>query len=129
MVFKVQVKLIIVIISAMTALPKSYVYDGQQTLTCTISGLDNNQPVTVTWKETSSGPALVGDSSDTDYGIVQGTVSGSGTQDSVLTIKTDKMATLVNDQVYTYKCYAKSIQYSESAESAELDVEATFVGK
>ena len=60
-------------------------------MTCTISGLDANNAVAVTWKEPDG--ATVSD--DVNYDLLAGTVTqidGSGVQNAVLTIKAAKLA-------------------------------------
>ena len=104
----------------MSSTPKLVTVSVEQTLTCTISELDLNGEVVVTWRETSGGTPLI---NDDNYGIEQGTVNATGIQDSVLTIKAAKMSTLSGPS-FTYKCSARSGQYPTSAESTELDVVA-----
>ena len=111
----------------MTSTPKSLVLDGtEQTLTCTIGDLDDGQEVVVTWRETTNGVNL--DIDGTNYGVVQGTVDASGNQDSILTIKQNKITTLSGSS-FTYKCSATSSQYPESSESTQLDVVGNVFGK
>jgi hypothetical protein len=117
-----ETKVCNVAISAMSSIPKSVTNKVEQTLTCKIEGLDDEEPVTVSWKETNDGPSLA---SDSNYSIEQGTVI-DGTQNSVLTIGADKMATFTGSS-FTYKCSAKSSQFPDSQESAYLDVVANVL--
>ena len=114
-------------ISAMSSTFKSVDLSvPDQTLTCTIGDLDDGQEVTVTWRKTADGDALLNDG--TNYDIVQGTVSAGGIQNSVLTIKTPILDTL-SGPTFTYKCSATSSQYPESAESTQIDVVGNVFGK
>ena len=92
-------------------------------MTCTISGLDANKAVAVTWND--PGSATVSD--DNDYDLLAGTVDGSGVQNAVLTVKVAKLAAFVSDSSFTYKCSVTSSQYPDSPPSTELDVVANVV--
>ena len=96
-------------------------------MTCTISGLDANNAVAVTWKEPDG--ATVSD--DVNYDLLAGTVTqidGSGVQNAVLTIKAAKLADAFADQSsFTYKCSVTSSQYTASPPSTEVDVVANVV--
>ena len=96
----------------MTSKPKDITSTARQTLTCTITGLDEKHPVTVTWRDTNG--AVVAD--DEDYDLNAGSVS-SGKQDAVLTINEVKMSTFATLSSITYKCSVKSTQYSGMAAS------------
>ena len=95
-------------------------------MTCTISGLDANNAVAVTWKDPDG--ATVSD--DVNYDLLAGTVTqidGSGVQNAVLTVKVAKLAAFVSDSSFTYKCSVTSSQYPDSPPSTELDVVANVV--
>ncbi len=96
-------------------------------MTCTISGLDANNAVAVTWKEPDG--ATVSD--DVNYDLLAGTVTqidGSGVQNAVLTIKAAKLAAAFTGQSsFTYKCSVTSSQYTASPPSTEVDVVANVV--
>ena len=97
-------------------------------MTCTISGLDANNAVAVTWKEPDG--ATVSD--DVNYDLLAGTVTqidGSGVQNAVLTIKAAKLAAAFTGQSsFTYKCSVTSSQYSGSPSSTpQKDVVAKVV--
>ena len=92
-------------------------------MTCTISGLDANNAVAVTWKDPDG--ATVSD--DVNYDLLAGTVDGSGVQNAVLTVKVAKLAAFVSDSSFTYKCSVTSSQYPDSPPSTELDVVANVV--
>ena len=96
-------------------------------MTCTISGLDANNAVAVTWKEPDG--ATVSD--DVNYDLLAGTVTqidGSGVQNAVLTIKAAKLAAAFDGQSsFTYKCSVTSSQYTASPPSTEVDVVANVV--
>ena len=111
----------------MSSTPKSVdLTVPDQTLTCTISGLDAGQAVVVTWRKTADGDVLLNDG--TNYDIAQGTVSPGGIQNSVLTIKTP-ILNILSGPTITYKCSATSGQYPESAESTQIDVVGNVFGK
>lgn len=93
-------------------------------MTCTISGLDANNAVAVTWKDPDD--ATVSD--DVNYDLLAGTVDGSGIQNAVLTIKAAKLAAAFTGQSsFTYKCSVTSSQYTASPPSTEVDVVANVV--
>ena len=93
-------------------------------MTCTISGLDANKAVAVTWKDPDG--ATVSD--DDNYDLLAGTVDGSGIQNAVLTIKAAKLAAAFTGQSsFTYKCSVTSSQYTASPPSTEVDVVANVV--
>ena len=95
--------------------------DSDQTLTCTISDLDQSHAVEVTWKDPEGNDVSKIDNSDTFYTIIKGTVNESGIQETQLTIKQVKMETYSSS--FTYKCSVKSSQYPDSPAS-EIDVKA-----
>ena len=92
-------------------------------MTCTISGLDANKAVAVTWKDPDG--ATVSD--DDNYDLLAGTVDGSGVQNAVLTIKAAKLADFAGQPSFTYKCSVTSSQYTASPPSTEVDVVANVV--
>ena len=93
-------------------------------MTCTISGLDANNAVAVTWKDPDG--ATVSD--DDNYDLLAGTVDGSGIQNAVLTIKAAKLLAAFGSQSsFTYKCSVTSSQYTASPPSTEVDVVANVV--
>ena len=112
-------------ISAVTSTLKSVTTAVQQTLTCTIGGLDSGHPVTVAWKDPDG--AAVPDTGDTNYSLSQGSVDGSGNQEAVLTIKPTKLSSFASQTTFTYKCSVTSSQYSGSPASSEIDVVANVV--
>ena len=105
----------------MTSTPTSVTNDSDQKLTCHISGLDENQPVTVTWKDPVD--AIVSD--DSNYSQDAGTADINGHQEAVLTIKQVKMQTYTS--TFTYKCSVKSSQYPDSPPSSELAVVTNII--
>ena len=94
-------------------------------LTCTISGLNANKAVVVTWKDPAGGEV----SDNADYDLDPGTVddSASGVQNAVLTIKPTKLADFSSQSSFTYKCSVTSSQYPASPSSPERDVVANVV--
>ena len=96
-------------------------------MTCTISGLDADNAVAVTWKDPDG--ATVSD--DVNYDLLAGTVTqidGSGVQNAVLTIKAAKLAAaFAEESSFTYKCSVTSSQYTASPPSTEVDVVANVV--
>ena len=93
-------------------------------MTCTISGLDADNAVAVTWKDPDG--ATVSD--DDNYDLLAGTVDGSGVQNAVLTIKAAKLAdAFAGQSSFTYKCSVTSSQYTASPPSTEVDVVANVV--
>ena len=109
-------------ISDVTSTPTSVTNDSEQKLTCHISGLNENQPVTVTWKDPVGNIV----SNDSNYSQDAGTADTQGCQEAVLTIKQVKMQTYTSN--FTYKCSVKSSQYPDSPPSPELDVVANIIG-
>ena len=94
-------------------------------MTCTISGLDADNAVAVTWKDPDG--ATVSDDV-VNYDLLAGTVDGSGVQNAVLTIKAAKLADAFADHSsFTYKCSVTSSQYTASPPSTEVDVVANVV--
>ena len=89
-------------------------------MTCTIGGLDQGHPVTVTWKE--PGGTVVSTSDINNYEMNQGTVDGTSQQEAVLTIKTAKLVTFTSASSVTYKCSVRSTQYDTSPISTDIDV-------
>lgn len=109
----------------MSSSPKSVTLAEEQTLTCTIGGLDSGQPVTVAWSD--PGGAEVSEEDTTNYGLSPGTVDDSGTQEAELTIKTDKLATFEGQASFTYTCSVTSSQYADSDPSVAEDVVANVL--
>ena len=112
-------------ISAVTSTPKSITTSDDQTLTCTVQGLDQNHPATLTWKDTDG--AAVSTSDNTNYEMTQGTVDVTGKQDAVLTIKTTKLATFTSVTSVTFKCSVTSTQFTSSPSSTDVEVIAHIV--
>ena len=92
-------------------------------MTCTISGLDADNAVAVTWKYPDG--ATVSD--DDNYDLLAGTVDGSGVQNAVLTVKVAKLATFVSQSSFTYKCSVLSSLYTDSPLSKDFGIEATVL--
>ena len=109
----------------MTSEPKTVTTDSDQTLTCTITGLDQSHAVAVTWTDPEGNDVSEIDNIDTFYTIIEGSVDGSGNQEAQLTIKKVKMQTYKS--TFTYKCSVKSAQYPDSSQSSELDVVAKIL--
>ena len=107
-------------ISAVTSTPKPITTTVDQKLTCTIGGLDQGHPVTVTWKEPDG--TVVSTSDINNYEMTQGTVDETGRQEAVLTIKTAKLETFTSASSVTYKCLVRSTQYDASPISTDIDV-------
>ena len=101
----------------MTSTPTSVTNNSEQKLTCHISGLDEYQSVTVTWKDPDD--EVVSD--DSNHSQDRGTADINGYQEAVLTIKQAKMQTYTS--TFTYKCSVKSTQFPDSP-AAEISVEA-----
>ncbi|XP_063675242.1 uncharacterized protein LOC134811997 [Bolinopsis microptera] len=113
-------------ISAVTSTHKDITTAVDQTLTCSIGGLDaSGTPATVTWKDNTG--TEVDESDTSNYGLEQGSVNGSGNQVAVLTIKAAKLAAFASLSSVTYKCSVKSSQYTNSPASADLNVEADIL--
>ena len=109
-------------ISAVTSTPKSVTTAVDQTLTCTIGDLDG-KAVTVTWKDPSDKPVSAGDT--TNYALDPGTVDGTGKQDAVLTVRTNKLSSFTTS--FTYQCSVTSSQYPGSPSSNEVAVKANIL--
>ena len=92
-------------ISAVVFDNKSITTATEQFLTCTVSGLSQNTPVTWIDPENNEIP----DSDTSDYVIDQGTYV-FGSKASTLTIKTDKINSLSSGD--TFKCKLRSAQFS-----------------
>ena len=92
-------------------------------MTCTISDLDLDKPVTVTWKD----PDEKAVSDDENHDINQGTVNDKGVQDAVLTINPGKIASFAGKESFTYKCSVTSSQYPDSTPSSDVDVVANIL--
>lgn len=88
-------------------------------MTCTISNLDQDHAVTVTW--TDQNDVQVSASDTSNYALNSGSVDADRNQAAILTIKQVKMETYKS--TFTYKCSVKSTQYPESPPS-EIDVVA-----
>ena len=97
--------------------------DIAQTLTCDIGDL--TQAVAVSWKDPSDVDITDGSGG---YTVTQGTVNG-GIQKSTLAITsaTLKTALSAGSSPLTWKCAAKSTEYSDSLQSAFEDVVVTFL--
>ena len=97
-----------------------------QTLTCTIGGLDiGGTPSTVTWKDPDG--VVVTEADDDHYELDQGVVNSEGTQSAILTIKTTKLADFVDLESFTYKCSVRSSQYTDSPPAPYQDVVANVL--
>ena len=99
----------------------------EQTLTCTIGGLDASHPVEVVWEDPDSG--TVSDTDTGNYSVAQGSVDADGIQNAVLTIKPVKLTSLVSggSTSFTYTCSVKSTQYGSSPASDAVDVVANVL--
>ena len=107
--------------SAISPVPKKATTAVAQTLTCIIGDVDT--AVTVSWKDKDGSPIA---SEQDGYTISPGTVdSGTKKQEATLTISSDILGDL--DSPVTYTCAAKSVQYPESAISADQNVVVTFL--
>ena len=92
-----------------------------QTLTCNIGNV--TQAVKVTWKDKDGNMIKTGQGG---YTIEQGTVeSSTKIQKSTLKIEPSVLSGLGSS--VTYKCAAKSIQYSDSKISGDKDVVVNFL--
>ena len=120
---KLNLKSLIISFSAITPVNMDATDDVAQTLTCNIGDL--TQDVEVSWQDPSDVDITV---SSTGYTITQGSVS-SNIQKSTLTIDSATLKTALGagSSPLTWKCAAKSKQYSESEQSAFQDVEVTFL--
>ena len=94
--------------------------DIDQTLICNIG--DVTQAVEVSWKDPSDVDIVDGNGG---YTVTQGSVS-SNQQESTLTITSDTLKSLDTSSPLTWKCAAKSLQYSDSKQSDFKDVVVTF---
>ena len=114
---------LIILFSAIAPVNIDATDDVAQTLTCNIGDL--TQDVEVSWKDPSD---VAITASTTGYTITQGSVS-SNIQESTLTIDsaTLKSALAAGTSPLTWKCAAKSKQYTESEQSAFQDVVVTFL--
>ena len=83
-----------------------------QTLTCNIG--DVTKAVTVSWKD-KEGSLITNEQAG--YTIAPGTVFPSNIQEATLTISPQILRTLTSP--VTYKCAARSVQYPDSAISAD----------
>ena len=90
-----------------------------QTLTCKIGDLTTD--VTVSWKDKDGNPITSGSGG---YTIVQGSVV-SNVQESTLKMDTTALSGLSG--TVTYKCAAKSKQYSDSNISEDKDIVVEFL--
>ena len=95
------------------------------TLTCKIGGLDSGYPVTVTWKDPDN--REISDTDTTNYALYPGWVDGCGNQEAVLGIKHAKISSFSDKRSFTYRCSARSLQYSNSPISNEIDVVANVL--
>ena len=108
-------------ISAISPVPKKATTAVAQTLTCIIGDVDT--AVTVSWKDKDGSPIA---DRQVGYTISPGTVdSGTKKQEATLTISPNILSKLGSPVTYT--CAAKSVQYSESATSADQNVVVTFL--
>ena len=81
---------------------------SDQTIACAMTGLSQTANATVSWKDPDGATISDGD----NYTVVDGTVNGSGEQESTLTIKTTKLQTLGTASVFT--CVVTSGMYPAS---------------
>lgn len=97
--------------------------DIAQTLTCNIGEV--TQAVTVSWKDPSGGDITDGVGG---YTVTQGSVV-SNVQKSTLTITSEtlKAGLTAGSSPLTWKCAAKSTEYSDSEQSVFQDVVVTFL--
>ena len=100
---------------------KSVVTASDITITCAMSGL--SQTASVSWTDPDGATISDGE----DYTVVQGTESG-GTQESTLTIKTDKLKTLRTTSTFTpFTCDVISGEYPYSETSSNTMTLTTLV--
>ena len=120
---KLSLNSLIISFSAISPVNMDATDDVAQTLTCNIGDL--TQDVEVSWKDPSD---VAITASTTGYTITQGSVT-SNIQKSTLTIDsaTLKTALAAGSSPLTWKCAAKSKQYTESEQSAFQDVVVTFL--
>ena len=111
------------IISAITPVNMDATDDIAQTLTCNIGEV--TQAVSISWKTPSGGDVTDGVGG---YTVTQGSVV-SNVQKSTLTITSDTLKTVLTagSTPLTWKCAAKSTEYSDSTQSAFKDVVVTFL--
>ena len=97
--------------------------DIAQTLTCNIGEV--TQAVTVSWKNPSGGD--VTDNAG-GYTVTQGSVDGeTNVQKSTLTITSATLKSLDTTSPLTWKCAAKSTEYTDSEQSVFQDVVVSFL--
>ena len=114
---------LIISFSAISPVNMDATDDVAQTLTCNIGDL--TQDVEVSWKDPSDAAITA---STTGYTITQGSVS-SNIQKSTLTIDsaTLESAVAAGTSPLTWKCAAKSKQYTDSEQSGFQGVVVTFL--
>ena len=95
--------------------------DIVQTLTCNI--MDVTNAVVVSWKDPFDDDITDGVGG---YTLTQGNVS-SNVQESTLTITPTTLKSLNTSSPLTWKCAARSSQYSDSEQSAFQDLVVTFL--
>ena len=95
--------------------------DIAQILTCNIG--DITKAVVVSWKDPSGEDITNGVGG---YTVTQGSVLAN-VQESTLTITSDTLKGLDTSTPLTWKCAARSSQYSDSEQSAFQDVVVTFL--
>ena len=110
-------------ISAITPVNMDATDDIAQTLTCNIGEV--TQAVSVSWKDPSGGDITDGNGG---YTVTTGTVE-SNLQKSTLTITSEtlKASLTAGSSPLTWKCAAKSTEYSDSEQSVFQDVVVTFL--
>ena len=106
-------------ISAISPVPKKATTAVAQTLTCIIGDVDT--VVDVSWKDKDE--SLI-TNEQAGYTINPGTVTDTNIQEATLTISPDILGDLGSPVNYT--CAAKSVQYPESAVSADRNVVMTL---
>ena len=94
----------------------------EQTLSCKVG--DVLDAVYFTWMDTDDNE--IGDLTE-GYTINQGTVNGNNQQTSTLTISAARLGALDTSSPLTWKCAAQSLQFPESAKSADSEVVVTFL--
>ena len=100
---------------------RSVIAEVDQTLTCTISGLSQDTPVT--WIGPDNNEISTSDTNN--YVIAQGTFS-SGNKESTLTIKTVKLQSLTSSSVF--KCQMKSSLYPTFSPEVVNEMTLTLLG-
>ena len=120
---KLSVDVLIISFSAISPVNMDATDDVAQTLTCNIGDL--TQDVEVSWQDPSDAPITA---STSGYTITQGSVS-SNIQKSTLTIDSATLtaALAAGTSPLTWKCAAKSKQYTDSEQSGFQDVVVTFL--